>query len=50
MNFTREDLMTLNVGAKGRVGEILLLEAGDTGIVDISSVLRRKLGMPQIIL
>lgn len=49
MNFTKEDLMTLSVGAKGEVGKILLFEARDTRIVEVSNVLRRKWGMPQII-
>lgn len=49
MNFSKEDLMTLSVGAKGKVGKILLFEAEDTGIVEVSNVLRRKLGMLQMI-
>lgn len=49
MNFTKEDLMTLSVGTKGEVGKILLFEARDTGIVEVSNVHRRKWGMPQII-
>lgn len=46
MDFTKEDLMTLSVGAKGEVGKTLLFEGGDTEIVEVSNVLRRKQGMP----
>lgn len=47
MDLTKEDLMTLTVKAKGGSRKILLFEAGDTGIVVVSSELRRRLGMPQ---
>lgn len=47
MNLTKEDLMMLTIGAMGGVGEILLFEAGDTGIVEVSS--KRTLGMSQMI-
>ena len=48
MNFSKEDLMTLTAGAKGTGGDPIA-EAGDTGIVEVSSGLRRKLGMLEII-
>lgn len=41
--------MTLRVRAKGGVSEILLFEARDTGIVEVSNELRKKLGMPKMI-
>lgn len=41
--------MTLKVRASGGVSEILLFEARDAGIVEVSNELRRRLGMPKMI-
>lgn len=49
MHLTKEDLTTLTVGAMAGVGEILLFEAGDTGIVEVSSELKRRLGMSHMV-
>lgn len=46
MNLTKNDLKTLNVEAREGLWEILLFEARDTGIVEVSSDLRRRLQVP----
>lgn len=44
MNLTKEHLMILNAGAKAEGGKEPTVEAGDTGIVEVSSEFRSRLG------
>ena len=48
MNLTKEHLMTLDAGPRPRVGTTGV-EAGDTGIVEVSRELRSRLGILQLI-